>query len=367
MPELDPTQFGLAFDGLYEAAVAPELWPSALDRLSRAAGGIVATITIAPSIGGGGVTSPGWDDCFQTWFDEGWYADVTNPRWINGRKANLAGHGAFTDEMIFASGELERSRIQNEFFGKFGLRNYFGFDYGPGLMLGTIERGFHPVAASELEVVRQFVPHFRRIGQLARARGLGIADGAVAALDAVDAGAIIVDHAGRVLRMNTRGEDLCGSALTICGGIMRPRCAGARAGFERMVLHAASPHATQDLDFINAVPLPREVGRPLLAEAIPLKGAAEDVFQQAKAIVILTDPDERTSVVARIVRMAQAFGMTRSETRVAARLVHGDAIPDIAEALAISPGTVRTHLKSLFLKTGTHRQAELAALLGRIF
>ena len=39
---------------------------------------------------------------------------------------------------------------------------------------------------------------------------------------------------------------------------------------------------------------------------------------------------------------------------------------EIAEAAGVSIGTVRSHMKALFSKTGTHRQAELVALLTRL-
>jgi DNA-binding CsgD family transcriptional regulator len=44
----------------------------------------------------------------------------------------------------------------------------------------------------------------------------------------------------------------------------------------------------------------------------------------------------------------------------------GEGVPTIAASLAISPGRARLHLQRVFEKTGAHRQAELAALLGRL-
>jgi DNA-binding CsgD family transcriptional regulator len=38
----------------------------------------------------------------------------------------------------------------------------------------------------------------------------------------------------------------------------------------------------------------------------------------------------------------------------------------IAETLGVSIATVKTHLARLFQKTGTSRQAELVALIGRM-
>jgi DNA-binding CsgD family transcriptional regulator len=44
----------------------------------------------------------------------------------------------------------------------------------------------------------------------------------------------------------------------------------------------------------------------------------------------------------------------------------GATIADVARRLGMQIGTVRVHLRSIFAKTGTNRQAELVALLGRL-
>jgi DNA-binding CsgD family transcriptional regulator len=63
--------------------------------------------------------------------------------------------------------------------------------------------------------------------------------------------------------------------------------------------------------------------------------------------------------------LREAFGLTRAEAGVAARAANGEGVPALAASLGISPGTARLHLHRVFEKTGAHRQAELAAVLGR--
>jgi DNA-binding CsgD family transcriptional regulator len=53
------------------------------------------------------------------------------------------------------------------------------------------------------------------------------------------------------------------------------------------------------------------------------------------------------------------FGFTPAEARLVVHLVQGTSMKSSAEALGIKYETVRSYLKSAFLKTGTHRQAEL--------
>ena len=60
-----------------------------------------------------------------------------------------------------------------------------------------------------------------------------------------------------------------------------------------------------------------------------------------------------------------AFGLTTAEARIALGIARGKTLAAIAEAHGIVVSTARTQLKSVFKKTGTHRQAELAVMLAR--
>ncbi len=52
-----------------------------------------------------------------------------------------------------------------------------------------------------------------------------------------------------------------------------------------------------------------------------------------------------------------------TEAAIAAALASGRSIDEFAASQRISLNTARTHLKSIFAKTGTRRQAQLVALL----
>jgi DNA-binding CsgD family transcriptional regulator len=61
--------------------------------------------------------------------------------------------------------------------------------------------------------------------------------------------------------------------------------------------------------------------------------------------------------------MRQLYRLTPSEARVADRLLDGLEIREIADRLGITLETCRFHLKRVFAKTGTPRQAELIRLM----
>ena len=53
------------------------------------------------------------------------------------------------------------------------------------------------------------------------------------------------------------------------------------------------------------------------------------------------------------------FHLTHSEARLVLHLIEGASLKSSAKTLGVTYETVRSYLKSAFLKTGTHRQAEL--------
>jgi DNA-binding CsgD family transcriptional regulator len=78
---------------------------------------------------------------------------------------------------------------------------------------------------------------------------------------------------------------------------------------------------------------------------------------------LVVDPD--AGLARSIAAFGDAFGLTRAERQVLARLALGETPEAIAARLSSEIATVRSHLHRLFEKTGTRRQAELVALLFR--
>ncbi len=58
-----------------------------------------------------------------------------------------------------------------------------------------------------------------------------------------------------------------------------------------------------------------------------------------------------------------AFGLTPAEARAATLIAHGATAPEAAQALGLSPETVKTHMKSALQKTGAKGAKDLARLL----
>lgn len=66
---------------------------------------------------------------------------------------------------------------------------------------------------------------------------------------------------------------------------------------------------------------------------------------------------------ARVQRLRERFAFTPAEAAFALEIVKGDGRQAAADRLGITVGTARSHLSSIFDKTGSRRQAELVRLL----
>jgi DNA-binding CsgD family transcriptional regulator len=178
-----------------------------------------------------------------------------------------------------------------------------------------------------------------------------------AALDSLDMAVFLVDIRLRLLHVNAAAVALAqGDApLHLQDGRLVQNGSGSLCRIVHAVLQAEpGAHEPQSLC------VEQRCGRPLLLTVSRFLPSAGLAWLQPCAIVMARDP--ATHRLARSM-LQQLFGLTSAEAGVAQALAHGEALEDIAAALEISVHTVKAHLKKLFLKTGTRRQAELVALL----
>jgi DNA-binding NarL/FixJ family response regulator len=107
------------------------------------------------------------------------------------------------------------------------------------------------------------------------------------------------------------------------------------------------------------VQLPRPSG--LLALDVLVQPLTPGAHGAAVAALFITDPDSTPSLTNQI--LAERFGLTPMEAKVANALAQGLSVKAIAEACRLSTQTTRWYVKQVLAKTGTSRQAEVVCLL----
>jgi DNA-binding CsgD family transcriptional regulator/PAS domain-containing protein len=104
--------------------------------------------------------------------------------------------------------------------------------------------------------------------------------------------------------------------------------------------------------------------RPLVLHVVPITSSTLEVPTRPLAMVLMVDPARQPRPLQSVLR--QLYGLTKSEAAVAHLVMNGEGVQAISDQLSLSTATVRTHLRAIFSKTATHRQAELVRLLSTI-
>lgn len=215
-----------------------------------------------------------------------------------------------------------------------------------------------------------------RLDQVARIRGsrppIDVAEGkglraalmgADEALNRISVGVFLLDSNRKVLFRNRRAEALLDERDGISlsqDSLLRGEKPQQTQALRDIVDRAIERSAMNIRQGSDAVALERKSGkRPLIAVACPLgKGPAAP--GEPVVGLFVTDPQWRSSDAAQAV--AQLYGLSPAETRLALALVRGLRLDEIAEEFGLSRNTVSYTLKNLFRKTETDRQADLISL-----
>ncbi|WP_119681182.1 helix-turn-helix transcriptional regulator [Indioceanicola profundi] len=78
-------------------------------------------------------------------------------------------------------------------------------------------------------------------------------------------------------------------------------------------------------------------------------------------MLVTADPDQEAPI--NVQWLQKFYGLTPTEARLAREVGSGRTLNEASDTLGISIGTTRAHLKNIFGKTGTCRQAELVYVL----
>ncbi|MDF1529668.1 MAG: LuxR C-terminal-related transcriptional regulator, partial [Sedimenticola sp.] len=79
--------------------------------------------------------------------------------------------------------------------------------------------------------------------------------------------------------------------------------------------------------------------------------------------IFIHDPEHANDSLGNLIQ--QRYQLTKAETAITLFLIQGRETKEIIELLDIQRETLKTHLKNIFQKTHTHRQAELISVILR--
>jgi DNA-binding CsgD family transcriptional regulator/PAS domain-containing protein len=361
--------FSRAVEAIYEAALAPGLWPQALQVVADCFRDTGALLVWRRENGRyGSVVSPGLADA-QREYDAHWqHLDVRSARGFqHGRWSDREG---VTDLDLFSVEELETFPIYTEFFARHGVYWCAAVFLSPDQDVQAVlsvqrDKAKAPYALQEVQKLNLLARHVERALKLsirlfdAENCNLGMRE----VLSRLGIGVFALDDDMRVIFANPASRN----GFDVLFETGDPAEPGLSAPARQKIVRAlARTSRTAPREPVNIVMSRGNSAPPLTLYVLPVtegSAASHDMLTQARAIVLMIDASGDAAPDPALVR--DILGLTLGEARVAALVGSGLAPRVAAERLGIAESTARTVLKRVFAKAGVSRQSELVALFGQ--
>ena len=357
----------LLIDQIYEASVVPELWPSLLesiaDHTGSHGGALLAIDPEAAVTAFSGSerykTTESYARTYQAYYE----SDVryVNPRF---QRAVSRRQWMFQSDLAMCSvDELRQDPIYRDFLYPMGIEWTVGcpipvpsadiviFDF-------CRKAGDNPFDDTTVGEFNRLRPHLARAAFVAARLGLDRARTATETLTAVGLPGAALRASGKVIAANPLFDRLA------------PRISAA-AQDRLVVADARAARAVQmvfdgfnggKMDCSHSIPIAAEADLPpLVMHLLPVRRAAAEIFASTDLLLIVTPVIAPATALAHV--LEGLFDLTVAETLLARAMASGSSLNDFAAGRGISPETARKQLKTVMLKTGTHRQSDLVRLL----
>ncbi|UWU31049.1 LuxR C-terminal-related transcriptional regulator (plasmid) [Rhizobium sp. WSM1274] len=186
-----------------------------------------------------------------------------------------------------------------------------------------------------------------------------------AALNQVEAGVFILDATGRPFWTNDVANTLLARGDLVRNSVLGLGLAGPNA--DRLLREGLAAPREKPEKLLTPTPalikMTDSEGIEWLGCLMPLQlhsqtqAAFSQVGRSAQAVLFVrrVEPVTASSVEA----AAKLYALTPAEARVLQATLELDSVAKMADALGVAPSTVKTHLSSIFGKTGASRRATL--------
>jgi DNA-binding CsgD family transcriptional regulator len=301
----------------------------------------------------------------QAYLSEGWQSRDVRYRGLPG----LLRTGVMSDRDVATPEQLAKDPLYQELLAPSGCFWFAGVkvESDSEVRCLTLQRSpaMGPFTDAEMKKLAMLSQSLSGTAALAYALSFAKAEAALAAFEISETPVFLLNAKAEVSLMNPSAERLMGVDLRLASGRLASSSQSATAQLERS-LNALFLDPTPRSSMPPIV-LPRagQEKRPMLAYAMRMPPVTTDIFGAARAAIVISDLERRPDPPETVLR--SMFGLTVMQARLARLMASGQSLESTADQLGISRETARSHLKVVFAKTDTHRQAELTAMLSRIF
>lgn len=342
-------------EAIDEARVEPQIWPAALGKIARFLDARFAALIFEDR------ASASLELIYSTRAEKSWIAEyLRNHRKLDSVRARALseiGVGRAFSSAEFATEErFRRSAVFQRWMEPHGLVDVLGavlhrsptglciFVALRGVEAGRVDAGAKARLTALLPDLARAVDAGRHGSSLRHAANLD------EIFDELAAPILIVDPLLHISYANHSGEEMLlrHPALSNANGVLvidDPRA-------HEALQSALRPHAGRSADSF-AIMLHSGDERCCVMHVLPLSCGGGALFVRT-----LTPPANSGRGNA-----SSIFGLTPRENSVLLAITEVGGVPATARALGLSEGTIKGYLKSIFLKTGAERQADLVKLV----
>lgn len=174
--------------------------------------------------------------------------------------------------------------------------------------------------------------------------------------------AILLDSKGQVLEVNDAAKAHLGGCIRVAHHQVSALDRKANDRLQALIANAGHEREPGQPGDDTFVILPRAGRRPVIAYASPIPSTSGGGIAGTMILLVSQEHDRGPDAAL----LQKLFSLTPAELRLVTALARGHDLQSTAALLKLSVGTLRVHLKSIFEKTNTGRQAELIWLLARL-
>ncbi|MHC4050465.1 helix-turn-helix transcriptional regulator [Bradyrhizobium sp. 25ACV] len=361
--KIDDAELTKVLNRLGEAAVNPEAWRDIMDDICKAVGASAALLLQSDIRTPDVPRTASIAEATELYFRNNWH--LRDPR-ARAFPRMMAGE-VVTDVDVMTPEQIRADPMYNELLFPSGFRWFAGIGFwaDSAAWALTIQRTGREGAfeAADKQLLAQLAPRLTETATLATVVGRAALTAMTDVLDRVRQPALILNREGMVLRTNAAAETGFDNEIRIRERRLILRDKHAMTRLDQLI---SALRSTPDASAIPASPIliRRTTKPPVVLRILPVDGAARSVFLGARAMLILSNLTPRPAPDPALI--GQAFDLTPAESRLTALLATGASLASASEHLRISRETARNHLKSIFSKTGAHRQSELVTLVSQL-
>lgn len=302
-------------------------------------------------------------ELFEQFVSSGWYK--RDFRATGFPKAISTGY--VTDQDLISPEAMRKHPYYAELVLPNGLQWFAGITFNVNNKVwgaavhGTPQRG--PFLSGDIQKLLRFREDIALSAKRVAVLGVQRVETLERTLGAANRGIVALGWSGKIAWLNARAEEMLRGVELVASNRLRSLDPELDAKLTRLVDSAVGFRGASATVMPGPILVQGRDEKSFSLDAIPMPRDFRGIIAGAAALVVMHEISG--GKVGRADLRAR-FRLTGREADLAAQLAAGNRIAEAAETMGMSISTARQHVKAILAKTGTHRQAELVALLARL-